>query len=145
MMTNTPSPDHPETRPVRVLLVDDAASVRQELRQLLELAGGIRIVGEAANGADAVRLAAEVSPGVVVMDLEMPGMDGCEATLRIKSRPHAPRVVILTVHSGPDVEARIRAAKADLLVIKGSNYQTLLNAILGEDGSSSSVMKGEKS
>ena len=65
----------------------------------------------------------KLSPEVVVMDLEMPGMDGYEATRRIKARHPAPRVVILSVHAGPEKRERARMAGADGFVVKGANYQ----------------------
>ncbi len=97
---------------LRVLLVDDMAQVLNELHQLLELTGLIEIIAEARNGAEAVRLAAELAPDAILMDLEMPGMDGYEATCRIKQRQPSPRVVILSVHAGPIEQERARAAGA---------------------------------
>jgi len=117
---------------VYVLLVDDAAQVRKELGQLLELSGQVCVIGEAGNGAEAVQLASALTPDVVIMDLEMPGMDGYEATRRIKSQVPAPRVVILSVHAGPTVTYQARAAGADHIIVKGSNYQTLLDAVLAK-------------
>jgi DNA-binding NarL/FixJ family response regulator len=122
-----------ENHIVYVLLVDDAAQVRKELGQLLELSGQIRIIGEAGNGLEAVQLAAELTPDVVIMDLEMPIMDGFQATRRIKTQVPAPLVVILSVHAGPAVEDQASAAGADHFIVKGSDYQTLLDAILAKD------------
>ncbi len=144
-MFQTSYPSKPEIHILRVLLVDDAERVRHELRQLLELSGLVRIVGEAGDGLDAVCLAAELLPDVVIMDLDMPGMDGYEATRQIKAHQPAPRVVILSVHAGPVQQACARASGADSFVIKGSDYRTLLNAILGKDGSNHSPHEGEKS
>jgi two-component system, NarL family, response regulator DesR len=124
-------PDH---KLVRVLIVDDTPRVLQDLRQLLELSGAVEIVGEASDGAQAVRLAEELSPQVVVMDLEMPGMDGYEATRRIKARVPAARVVILSVHASPAEMDRARLSGADSFVTKGARYEILLNAILAKDG-----------
>jgi DNA-binding NarL/FixJ family response regulator len=129
---------------VRILLVDDAARVRHELGELLELTGMVQVIGEAGDGLEAVRLAAELSPEVIVMDLEMPGLDGFEAARRIKAQPSAPRVVVLTVHAGI-AEQDARAAGADSFVVKGASYQILLNAILGKDGPTNSFEKGETS
>jgi two-component system response regulator DesR len=143
-MSHASSPFDPQIRPVRVLMVDDSAHVRHELRQLLELSGIVQIVGEAGDGLEAIRLADELSPEVILMDLEMPGLDGYEATRRIKARQPAPRVVILSVHAGL-AEEKARVAGADGFVIKGTHYQILLNAILGKDGSTNSFDEGEKS
>lgn len=143
MISNASSQSDPGNHPVRVLLVDDAARVRNELRQLLELSGEVRVVGEAGDGLEAVRLSAELSPEVIIMDLEMPGMDGFEATRLIKAHEPAPWVVILSVHGGL-AEQKARAAGADSFVIKGTDYQILINAILGKDGSTHSFEEGEK-
>src|SRR5512140_1994410 len=133
-MMSPASSIHPQVRLVRVLLVDDTAHVRHELRQLLELSGVVQIVGEAGNGLEAVRLAAELSPDVIVMDLEMPVMDGYEATRTIKEQHLAARVIILSVHAGAGEEQRALAAGAEHFIIKGIDYQTLVNTILGKDG-----------
>ncbi len=69
---------------IRVLLVDDHAAVRVALRALLETAPGVEVVAEANDGATAVTLAADLMPDVVVMDLNMPGMSGVEATRRMR-------------------------------------------------------------
>ena len=119
----------------RVLLVDDSPQVLQNLRLLLELQGEMEIIAEAVNGQKAVRLAADLAPDVVVMDLEMPVMNGYEATRQIKSRLPAPRVVILSVHAGPVELDRARAAGADSFVIKGARYEILLNTVLATDSS----------
>ena len=116
--------------PIRALLVDDAAQVRQDLRQLLELSGLVHVTGEAGDGLEAVRLAAELAPDVIVMDLEMPGLDGFEATRRIKAHRPAPRVVILSVHAGAAEQENAQAAGADSFVVKGAPYDCLMKAIL---------------
>jgi DNA-binding NarL/FixJ family response regulator len=116
--------------PMRVLIVDDSPQVLHDLHQLLELSGGVEVVAEARDGQEAIRLAAELSPDVVVMDLEMPGMDGFQATRQIKEQGLAARVVILSVHANPEEVERARDAGADSFVTKGAGYETLLNAIL---------------
>ncbi len=137
-----------QTRPhiLRVLLVDDRPQVLRDLRQLLVLTEAIEIASEATNGGDAVRLAAEVHPDAVVMDLEMPGMDGYEATRRIKDRAPSVRVIILSVHAGPEERRRARAAGADYFVVKGESYQVLVDAIRGIGGPSDAPnhRKGDK-
>jgi len=145
-MTSHPtSPADAKPRLVRVLIVDDNPQVIQDLRQLLELSGFVEVVGGAESGLEAVHLAAGLYPDVVVVDLEMPVMDGYEVTLQIKARQPTTRVVILSVHAGPGEVERAWAAGADSFVVKGSVYQVLLNAILGEDGPTQSNKEGERS
>jgi len=81
---------------VRVLVVDDQALVRSGFRLVLEACGGMDVVGEAADGEQALAVASAQRPDVVLMDLRMPGMDGLEATRRLRSRPDSPRVLVLT-------------------------------------------------
>ena len=144
-MPDPSSPCDLDNSPVRVLLVDNAAHVRSELRQLLELSGKVQVVGEAADGLEAIRLAVELTPEVIVMDLEMPNLDGFEATRRIKAQQSTIRVVILSVHSKPGDIERSLLAGADGFVIKGADYQFLLNTILAKDRSKFSLNKGENS
>lgn len=144
MMMATQSPLASQSqRRVRVLIVDDTPQVLQDLRQLLELTGLIEIIAEAREGAEAVRLTANLAPDVVLMDLEMPGMDGYDATNQIKTWHPAPRVIILSVHAGSEERDRARAAGADGFVTKGNNYEVLLNAILGRNGSPRSCDSGK--
>ncbi len=137
MMAPYPFPGNQKHLCARVIIVDDMPQVLQDLRQLLELTGQIEIVAEAANGEEAVRLAGDLRPDAILMDLEMPGMDGYEATRRIKQGPSAPRVIILSVHAGSGERERARAVGADGFITKGVNYEVLVNAILGRNGSPS--------
>jgi DNA-binding NarL/FixJ family response regulator len=107
-MTRTDSdPVGPERAPIRVVLVDDHAVVRSGLAQLLSGAGDIEVVGQAGNGAEAVDLVRSMHPHVVVMDLQMPGMDGVEATRHILGEGTGSEVLVLTSFSD---SARIVAA-----------------------------------
>ncbi len=137
---------------VRVLIVDDLPQVRQELSTVLKLAASaanvqIMIIDEALDGKEAIEKTQLLHPDVVLMDLEMPRLDGYEATRQIKSLQPAPRVVALSAHTEPAARKRAREAGADSFVVKGASYQTLLNAILGRDGSPNSFdrQKGEES
>jgi DNA-binding NarL/FixJ family response regulator len=81
---------------IRVLLADDQELVRSGFRLILELADGIEIAGEAADGLEAVRLAKELQPDVVLMDVRMPEIDGIEATRRLRQAGVDARVLVLT-------------------------------------------------
>jgi DNA-binding NarL/FixJ family response regulator len=93
--------------PIRVLLVDDHAMVRRGMRDFLELHDDIEVVGEAADGSEAVERAEELQPDIVVMDLMMPNLDGIEATARIKAAHPDLEVIALTSFIE---EARVVAA-----------------------------------
>ena len=86
---------------IRVLIVDDQALFREGLRAVLS-ASGVEVVGEAADGEQAVALASELAPEVVLMDLRMPVLDGVGATRRITALPRAPRVIALTTFDDDD-------------------------------------------
>jgi DNA-binding NarL/FixJ family response regulator len=90
-------------RPVRLLIVDDMPQVLQDLHLLLELATEVDVVGEATNGLDAIHQVETLHPDVVVMDLEMPEMDGCQASSLIREMDSPPKVIILTIYSGPEI------------------------------------------
>ena len=115
---------------ISVLIVDDKPQVRQELRLLLELSGGVEIVGEAVNGQEAIHQAELLHPDVVILDIEMPVLDGLQATREIKQRKLAKRVVILSVHSEPEEISRAMQAGADAFIQKGSPYSMLIASIL---------------
>ncbi len=116
----------------RVLIVDDMQQVRRDLRMLLLVSGEIDVVGEAYNGQEAIELAALLQPDVVVMDLEMPVMDGLSAISRIRQRKIPTRIVALSVHTDPQDIERAIAAGADSFVQKGSPYPQLMQAILNQ-------------
>lgn len=89
--------------PIRVLIVDDHPVVREGLHLMLETSPDFTIVGDAADGHDAVRAAAEIRPDVVVMDLRLPGINGAEATRRITAQPAGPAVIVLTTYDEDDL------------------------------------------
>ncbi len=102
---------------IRVLLADDQPLVRAGLRVLIADTDGIEVIGEAATGAQAVQLARDTRPDVVVMDIRMPGMDGIEATRLITAGGQPPRVVILTTFDEDDyVYGALRAGASGFLV-----------------------------
>jgi DNA-binding NarL/FixJ family response regulator len=88
--------------PIRVLVVDDHAVVREGLRTFLQLQEGIEVVGEAADGREAVRTAAELRPDVILMDLVMPRLDGVAAMRELRRRLPSSRVIVLTSFAEDD-------------------------------------------
>jgi DNA-binding NarL/FixJ family response regulator len=115
----------------RILIVDDNPQVRQELRTLLPLAGDLEVVGEAADGEEAVRLAEALQPHVILLDLQMPVLDGYAAARRIKGRWPACRVVALTVHDDEATRQKAGRAGVDVFLVKGTRLGTLVDAISG--------------
>ncbi|NNH72639.1 response regulator transcription factor [Nocardia uniformis] len=114
---------------VRVLLVDDQQLVRAGLRMLCQTADDLEVVGEAASGSEAVRLAEQELPDVVLMDLRMPGMDGIQATERIlAARPTVP-VVVLTTFDDDDHLYPALAAGASGFLVKDASPEELLAGI----------------
>ncbi|MEU1947275.1 MULTISPECIES: response regulator transcription factor [unclassified Streptomyces] len=114
---------------IRVLVVDDQQLVRMGLRMLFEEAEDIEILGEADNGAEAVRLAERLTPDVVLMDLRMPGMDGITATRRILAARPAARVVALTTFDDDDHLYPVLGAGACGFLVKDTPPAELLNAV----------------
>jgi len=115
--------------PVRVLIADDHLIIRQGLRLILETETGFELVGEAADGAEAVRLCAELSPAVVLMDLRMPGMDGLTAIEHIRAEQPQVAVVILTTFNDDDLMLRGMQAGAKGYLLKDTDRETLFNSI----------------
>lgn len=118
---------------IRVLIADDHAVLREGLRSFLELQDGIEIVGDAADGAEAVELAEQLRPAVVLMDLVMPKLDGVEAMRELKERVPDARVIILTSYIDDDrLLPAIRAGAAGYL-LKNAEPQELARAIRAAD------------
>jgi DNA-binding NarL/FixJ family response regulator len=116
--------------PVRVLIADDQPMVRAGLRMILELEPDIDIVGEAADGNEAVAVAAATEPDVILMDVRMPNLDGLEATRRIVgSRKDGPRVLILTTFDLDVYVYEALASGASGFVLKDIEPEKLVDAI----------------
>jgi DNA-binding NarL/FixJ family response regulator len=103
---------------VRVLIADDKPLLRQVMREaLFEL--GLEVVGEAEDGITAVRLAEELHPEIVLMDIRMPGLNGIEATRQIAGIHGAPKVVALTAFTDPGLVTSAMEAGATAYLVKG--------------------------
>ena len=118
---------------LRVLLVDDHKIVREGLAGLLELEKDIEVVGQAADGEMAIRLARELQPDVVSMDITMPRMNGIEATRQIKAEFPNMRIVGLSMHESSDMARAMQQAGAADYVSKDAPSEELLRAIRGGD------------
>jgi DNA-binding NarL/FixJ family response regulator len=116
------------TTVVRVLLADDHRMLREGLRRTFE-DNGLEVVGEADDGAEAVRLALETTPDVVVMDVTMPNVDGVEATRQLRAQWPEARIGILTMHSDQDIVANAIRAGASGYLTKDCSSEELVGAI----------------
>jgi DNA-binding NarL/FixJ family response regulator len=114
---------------IKVLLVDDHAMMREGMSALLNTCNDIEIVGEAADGNEAIRKCKEKEPDVIVMDITMPDMDGLEATRQIKRKNKNIKVVILTQHQNREYILSAVKAGADGYVPKGAVSSELISGI----------------
>lgn len=116
------------TPSIRILIADDHAQVRQDLRMVIELADGFEVVGEAADGQAAVQQALRLQPDVVLIDLEMPAGSGLDAIRALKARSRA-QVVVLTVHAYPAARDAAERAGCDAFLVKGADFSIILKTI----------------
>ena len=122
-------PDSLSIKRISVLLADDHAAVRKSLKILLELDSGIEVVGEAANGLDAVRLARSLHPEVIVMDLAMPLLTGLQATQQIMEMLPATKVLILSAHPDQEYIRQAMVSGASGYLIKQGSVEVLARAV----------------
>lgn len=119
-------------RRIRTVILDDSPFVVVSLRLFFEQQEGFEVVGVAETGLEGVQRVAELAPDLVVMDMRMPGMDGLEATRRIKAHQGPPVVIMFTLEDGKEVRTAAKAAGADYLVTKAREAAyTLRTAIRG--------------
>ena len=114
---------------IRVLLVDDQAVVRRALRGRFHLEPDLEVVGEAGTGSEALALAQVLTPDVVLMDVEMPGMDGIEATAALRRAVPQSAVVILSIYDDAQIRGLAQAAGAVAFVEKRGATEALFSAI----------------
>jgi DNA-binding NarL/FixJ family response regulator len=118
-----------EDNMIRVLLVDDQPAVRRVLRVRFQLEPDMQVIGEASTGSEALTLAQILTPDVVLMDIEMPDMDGIEATVALKSVVPLSAVVLLSIHTDRQTRMRAQAAGAVAFVEKRGTTDILLATI----------------
>ncbi|MBS1672675.1 MAG: response regulator transcription factor [Actinobacteria bacterium] len=114
---------------IRVLIADDQMLVRTGFRLILDLEDGIEVVGEAADGAECVRLATRLVPDVVLMDVRMPGLDGITATERLTAAGVSSRVLVLTTFDLDEYVFRALRAGAAGFLLKDAPREQLISAI----------------
>lgn len=117
------------TKPIRVLIADDHLIVREGLQLILETADEFELVGEAADGAQAVQLANKLKPDVILMDLQMPHVDGLTAIAQIRTQQPDIAIVILTTYNEDDRMIRGLRAGARGYLLKDTDRETLLNTV----------------
>ena len=113
----------------RILLVDDHALVRAGIRALLESLPRLEVVGETGDGLEAVRLARELAPDAILLDITMPGLNGLEVASRVARSGVGSRVLVLSMHASPEYAARAFAAGAAGYLIKDSAFDELAMAL----------------
>jgi two-component system, NarL family, response regulator LiaR len=117
-------------QPVRILLAEDHVVVREGTREMLDRDTAVTVVGEAGDGPTAVELARELAPDVVLLDLNLPGMNGIEATKRIRSVPGAPRVLILSAYDDQDYVRAAMDAGASGYLVKTATVRDIVAAVV---------------
>jgi len=121
---------------IKILLVDDHAIMRDGIKALLSIHDDIEIVGEASEGKEAIEMAQELAPDVVVMDIGMPGMDGLEATRRLTKRNPRIKVLVLTQHDNKEyIFSTIKAGAAGYVPKKalGSELVSAIRSVCRGD------------
>jgi len=124
---------------IRVIICDDQAIIRDGLEMLLKLEHDIAVVGLAQDGAEAVDLAAEKSPDLILMDLKMPGMNGVEATRRIRARLPGVKILVLTTYDDDEWFFDAIRAGASGYLLKDTPREKVVEAIRGTVGGKSFV------
>ena len=116
-------------RPIKILVADDHAVVRQGFRRILEAQQDLQVVGEAANGREAIRLAQELRPDLVLLDVSMPELNGVEATRRLKESSQYVKVLVLSMMPEQEVAVRLLMAGADGFISKQSAVEEVVDAV----------------
>jgi two-component system response regulator NreC len=114
---------------LRVLLADDHGIVRRGLKSLLESQPGVVVVGEAADGLDALRLCTETTPDILILDIAMPKLNGIDVAARVQKLEHPPRVIVLSMHTDESYIIRALAAGARGYLLKDATDEDLLPAL----------------
>ena len=128
---------------IKVLLADDHTMFRQGLKEMLSTDEGIEVIGEAENGREAVTLAREKKPDVVILDVEMPVMGAAEAMERMLVLPTPPKILIVTMYDNPRLVHELLAAGASGYLVKSASLEELVAAVRAAAVRDSSRPRGE--
>jgi CheY-like chemotaxis protein len=112
-----------------ILIVDDSQAVRESLGWLLRDERNMKVAAEAGSGMEAIQLAVQLKPDVVILDIELPDMDGFSVTQQLKALPHPPIVVLLSIHGDAISQKRGVLAGCDAFLEKGMNWPRLLERL----------------
>jgi DNA-binding NarL/FixJ family response regulator len=115
--------------PTRILLVDDSAEFLVSLERFLATIPGLKVVGKAVSGQEALQYVPGLQPNLVLMDLVMPGMNGLEATRKVKALPNAPHVIIMSLHDLANYRMAAESVGADGFISKSEFGERLLPLI----------------
>ena len=115
--------------PAKILVADDHEVVRQGIRMILEARPDWEICGEAENGQEAIRLASELRPDVIIMDITMPVMSGLDAARELSKLQLPSRVLIFTMHESKSLDSSVRKVGADGYVVKSRASRDLIEAL----------------
>ena len=114
---------------IRVMIADDHAMLRQGLKQILELEKDLIVIAQASNGEEAVKIARELKPDIILMDINMPGMNGLQAIKELKKDSHLFKIIVLTIHQDREYLFKTLQMGAEGYVLKDAEPSVLIEAI----------------
>lgn len=114
---------------IKVLIADDHSMVRQGLKQILELENDLIVIAQASNGEEAIKLAREQKPDVILMDINMPGTNGLQAIKELKQDKHPSKIIVLTIHEDRQYLFKTIQMGAEGYVLKDAEPSVLIDAI----------------
>ena len=126
----------------RLLIADAMHSYRRFIKQVLESTGDLKVVGEAADGEEVVRLAQQLKPDVVLMDIDLPDLDGLEAIRRIKAAQPGTKVIMLSLLDGETYRKAAAKLGTDAFLLKGAEISELLSVVAWRDRPRAIACKG---